>query len=73
MIAREGDANGFVEIGGALFQIDILDSIDDTKMGRAGWVGVDDADGIRNVIADPGFEPVGPDRDANRINSHRDP
>ena len=72
MIAGEGDADGFVEVCGALFEVDVLHGCDDVKVTRAFGIGVDDADGIGDVIADPDLEAIGSDGDANGIDSDGD-
>ena len=72
MIVGEGDADGFVKVGGTFFEVKILHGCDDVEVGRAGGIGVDHADGVGNVIADPGFAPIGTDGDADGVNAHRD-
>jgi hypothetical protein len=49
-----------------------LHGVDDVEMRWAPGIGVDDADGIRDVVADPGLEAVGSDRDADGVDANGD-
>ena len=52
--------------------IDILDGGNDAEEGRALGVGVDDADGIGDVITDPDLQSVGSDGDAYGVDAYGD-
>ena len=72
LVVGEGDADGFVEIGGAFFLIEILNGGDDMKAGRAGGIGIDDTDGIGNVIADPKLFAIGTKSETDGIDADGD-
>lgn len=72
LIIGEGDADGFVKASGAFFEVKVLNGCDDAEVGGAGGIGVDHADGVGNMIADPGFAAIGSDRDTHRVNANGD-
>lgn len=72
LIIGEGDADGFVKARGTFFEVKVLHGCDDVEVGGTGGIGIDHADGVGNVIADPGFEAIGSDRDTHRIKANGD-
>ena len=70
-VAREGDAGRLVEAGRESPGIDLLHRGDHLAIRVAAGVDVDDADGVRDVIREPHLLPVGPHRDAHRVDPRR--
>ena len=71
-VVGEGDAHRLVETGGQGVRVEVLNGGDHLVEGRAGRIGVDDADGIRHMVGHPHFRAVGPCRHAHRIDAHVD-
>ena len=72
IVAGERDAHRFVEASRFGRRIKILDGCNDLKASRTGWISIDHANRIGNVIRNPGFFAIRPHRDANRVDAHAD-
>ena len=73
VVAGEGDAHGFVEVGGIGRRVEVLHRGDDLMEGPAPRVGVDDADRVGDMVADPHLLAVRAYCQADRIYADIDP
>ena len=66
-IAGKGNADRFVKASRPCPLVKLLNGGNDLKIGRAGCNGIDDTDGIRNMIRDPNLFSVRSNRHTDRI------
>ena len=72
VIAGEGNAHGLVKAGRPGDRVEVLHRGDDLKTGGTRRIGIDHTHRIRDVIRDPDFPAVRPNREPHRVDADVD-